>query len=832
MSVMDDSSGFSTGKANAPTSNESGDISRLQQWIDHSDWDVFETKFPSNDDIEICERALKSGTILPILAEAAVDSQVDQSASSSLQNSSHGEAAAERYRNPQILGVGGYGVVFAAEDSRLGIPVALKFLRPSHHNSREYRSRFLSEAKLAASLSHPGIIRIYDVGRIDNLLFISSARIDAGSLAKWISREQKALGPRQAAWFVHELAEAVSYAHSVGMLHRDLKPANVLLEPCAPTESEGFGYRPILTDFGLAKRMEGMGDQTNWSIDGQPIGTTRYMSPEQANGQANQVSSVSDVFALGIILYELVVGKVPFDGPTPHAIRQAIIEGRLIRPRSVRPQIPVDLEAIILKSLTPKATDRYQTMREFRLDLRRYLDGEPIEAKKSTLMRRFGYLVRKHPITATVASLTIALNLTALIGLGYAVREGNRALEIEQKATKQVQTALTNEQAAFNRYVASEESRKQVLRDVVTLYSDVTDDIIAGKKVGIAEMIPSLEKTAAALEAFIKENPNDAQSLHRLNVVQHYLSIGYNFHGKLSDSIAARRKAVSAIEKLVEQMPTNDRYRFDRFMSYFLLGQLYTSPQCQSTEERGLARKNLEIALQEIEGLCKRDANNLGHLEGRLSAKRVLSFPESGLTKLERLALRESIVREATELTQRYPDRESFHGIATSTGMQLAQDYISLDRNEDAKIAGRQAIDLFDRTRRPIPDEVGRLDHALGVLVAWYHILEKVGEFAEANKIAEESVVIEDQILRIADLERFHIVRIDSYLFRIRMSKRIDDAPKTETITEQMTTSIENSRKNKVAYTSSVDFLRTLIDDKEIGAEVRACLAALKEEVD
>lgn len=828
MSVTDNSSGSLNRQSDLPSSHESEDIGRIQRWIDCLEWDVFDAKFPSNDDIQICQRALEEGFILPFRNALVPCEQNDHAEVVRPGESETSESASDRYGHPQVLGVGGYGIVFAVEDRRLGIPVALKFLRPSHCHSLEFRSRFLAEAKLAASLSHPGIIRIYDIGRIDNLLFITSARIEAGSLARWIAQEKQVFEPRQAAWMVHELAEAVSYSHSMGMLHRDLKPANVLLEPCPVAESEGLGYRPILTDFGLAKRIEVSAEQINWSIEGQAIGTSRYMSPEQAAGQGNQVSSVSDVFALGIILYELAVGKVPFDGPTPHAIRQAIIDGHMHRPRVLRPIIPADLEAIILKSLSTAPVGRYQTMHELRLDLRRFLNGEPVEAQKSTMVRRAGYWIRKHPVMAIVAATTIASNMAALLGLGYAVSEANRALEIEQSATQQVQSALSSERTTFERYLASEESRVQVLRDVVTLYSDVTDDIIAGKKVGIAEMIPSLEKTAMALADFLSENPRDVQTLHRLNVIQHYLSMGYNSQNQPEKAIESRKEAIRLIERLLEQQPGNHRYRFDRFMSYLILGELQTGEQFRRKQEFSQARQSFAVARAEIEDLCRLVPDNLGHLEGRLEVKRLLSQEMLAMEPRERIQLQREIFEEANSLAARYPTRESFGGTAISTGMDLARQYIAVGEVERAEEVGRRSIQLFDQIRRPVPDEVSRLTEALKTLVAWYGVLDRIGDLEEAVEVATEANIINNQVLQYQSHGPFYKTNLSTYIFRMRTLQRLGRETEADLVLRATVEFVRSSNQNETAYQELIEMLEAWAVDRTYAAEAQACLSAMQ----
>ncbi len=192
-----------------------------------------------------------------------------------------------RFDAIEFVGYGAFGVVHKARDIQLDRDVAIKMLRPSKSESRNLRRRFMREARAAASLEHPGIVRVLDVGRCEEIPFIVSAFVPGIDLARWFVQRDRHLLPNEAATIVREVAEAVHFAHTRGVLHRDIKPGNVLLRVLEPSTESTWSWRPELTDFGLAKRIddETTGDN-DLTVDGAIQGTVRYMSPEQAMGGA------------------------------------------------------------------------------------------------------------------------------------------------------------------------------------------------------------------------------------------------------------------------------------------------------------------------------------------------------------------------------------------------------------------------------------------------------------------------------------------------------------------------------------------------------------------
>jgi serine/threonine protein kinase len=230
-----------------------------------------------------------------------------------------------RFRLRRELGRGGFGVVFLADDPSLDRPVALKVPRPEVLFDVALRDRFLREARTAASLDHPNIISIHEAGQVGPVCYLVSAYCPGPTLAVWLRHQAQPVPPRLAAAVVVALADAVAHAHAGGIFHRDLKPANVLLAPLPTGGADndlGLPFAPKLTDFELAKWME---LDTQQTTSGLLVGTPAYMAPEQADGQST-AGAGTDVYALGVILYELLTGQPPFVGNTLPATLEMIRE--------------------------------------------------------------------------------------------------------------------------------------------------------------------------------------------------------------------------------------------------------------------------------------------------------------------------------------------------------------------------------------------------------------------------------------------------------------------------------------------------------------------------
>ncbi len=320
------------------------------------------------------------------------------------------------------LGRGGYGVVFLAHDPRLGRWVALKVPRPEALVTPELRRRFLREAQAAGGLDHPNLVAVHEVGEDGPLCYIASSYCEGPTLAAWLAAQHDAVPCREAAHAIAGLADGVDYAHRRGVLHRDIKPSNVLLDgrlsesaACDPLSAPLSDFNPRLTDFGLAKLLERDDGETR---SGMLLGTPAYMAPEQATGRLREVCAATDVYGLGVLLYELLTAQAPFRGASdPDTLRRVCSDDPL-PPSRHRSDVPRDLEAICLKCLSKMSESRYDSAADLARDLRRYLAGEPTVARPAKRVETTIKWARRHPLAASLlglcSTLLVALFVTTL----------------------------------------------------------------------------------------------------------------------------------------------------------------------------------------------------------------------------------------------------------------------------------------------------------------------------------------------------------------------------------------------------------------------------------
>ena len=298
------------------------------------------------------------------------------------------------------LGRGGMGVVYKARQINLNRLVALKMVLAGAHAGPVALARFHKEAQAVASLQHPDIVQIHDVGQADGLPYFCLEFIDGGSLAAQIDGRPQDI--TQAAWTIRILARAIHAAHLQGIVHRDLKPANILLT------ADG---RPKITDFGLAKRL---GDDTDQTRSGTIVGTPDYMAPEQARGQADDAGPLVDQHALGAILYELLTGRPPFRGSTPSDTIEQVCTQEPVPPTRLQPKVPRDLETICLKCLQKEPHRRYADADALADDLDRFLDGRPVLARRISAVEHLGRRCRRNPRVAGLLAAVLVLLVTVV----------------------------------------------------------------------------------------------------------------------------------------------------------------------------------------------------------------------------------------------------------------------------------------------------------------------------------------------------------------------------------------------------------------------------------
>lgn len=350
--------------------------------------------------------------------------------------------AVRGYEIFEEIGSGGMGVVYRARQRDLNRIVALKMLRSSAMGDAESRERFRAEAEAVARLQHPNIIQVFEIGEFepasgaeDSAPFIALEYVDGGNVSSLAAAPQP---PRVAAEFVEKLARAVDSAHELGVVHRDLKPANVLLTR---------NGEPKIADFGLAKQLEAEQDGAGRFVTqaGIAVGTPEYMPPEQTAGKP--ATPAIDIYALGVILYELLTARVPFRGATPYETMSIAQDADPVSPRRLQPGLPRDLETICLKCLEKSPARRYASAALLAADLRCFLEGRTIQARRTGNTEKVVRWCRRNPFPAALVAAT-----AATFAIAFALVSGSNVQLTKALGEEARQTRIAQENARAERF--------------------------------------------------------------------------------------------------------------------------------------------------------------------------------------------------------------------------------------------------------------------------------------------------------------------------------------------------------------------------------------------
>lgn len=384
--------------------------------------------------VAINDLTVKKAAQLLVSAVPAADGAQPRSAETVVRPTARGDLAT-RYQILEKIGQGGMGTVYKARQIALNRIVALKVLRPESRMDEEQIKRFFRESQAAAKLRHPHIVVVHDVGMSAGMFYFAMDFIEGRGLDKLLKARKTSL--HELVRILADVADAVDYAHRQGIVHRDLKPANILV-----TEA-GHAF---LTDFGLAKETDA---DSHITVTGAVMGTPMYMAPEQALGRNDEVDERSDVYSLGTILYEMLVGRPPFTSSRLAEVLWKTVNELPRPPRQLKSSVPRELEAVCLKALEKRKARRYRTAGEFADELRRFLEGKPVKAAPASSLRQFWKAVALRP--ARVAAVTVVLLVLATAVPVALVLHRKAELHRKEEAEAQLDTHTLTLEELVNR---------------------------------------------------------------------------------------------------------------------------------------------------------------------------------------------------------------------------------------------------------------------------------------------------------------------------------------------------------------------------------------------
>ena len=550
------------------------------------------------------------------------------------------------------LGRGGMGVVYKARQKKLNRLVALKMVLSGGHASPDALARFLVEAQAVAALQHPNIVQIYEVGEHDSLPHFSLEFVDGAPLDRALAgKPQK---PVDAARLVETLSRAMHFAHNHSILHRDLKPANVLLT------SDGV---PKITDFGLAKKLEGDSGQTK---DGSIMGTPSYMAPEQARGELKNLGPSADIYSLGAMLYEMLVGRPPFLGTTPFETILQVIKEEPVPPSRLIGKLPPDVETICLKCLQKEPAKRYATAELLAEDCRRFIAGEPILSRPISSVERAWRWCRRNPrvagLLATVAGLLVVVTVTSTVSALTIAQERNlKEIQRKDAVDARVAAETARQQADENAKIATKQAglslnTMQVLIDKVQTQLDeaprtqqIKRDLLETAMEGLKKVAKEAEGSTSIETTMLGAHMQMAKMFKQL--------------GDTEDAMNEYEKSLTIARRRAEENPDNDASQSNLVVVLNQVGDM----RQELKRDVDAALLCYREALQICETLSAKPPSTAGaRSPSKLLDKLAEANKNVALTLLkqgkpgESLPLLEKVVSLRNELVAMEPDTQAF----------------------------------------------------------------------------------------------------------------------------------------------------------------------------
>lgn len=653
------------------------------------------------------------------------------------------------YRLLERLGEGGMGVVYKAEHLALRRLVAIKMIRSGALASSDELVRFQIEGEAVARLQHANIVQIFDVGQQQGLRYLSLEFVEGGTLAHQIGG--RAQPPREAATMVALLARAVHAAHLRGIIHRDLKPHNVLVT------TDGV---PKISDFGLAK----LAGDTSAAESYMMVGTAGYMAPEQAwgSGAANEIGPESDVYGLGVILYEMLAGRVPFVGSTPRETLEQVWAKDPPPLRHLRPNVPMDLETICLKCLEKLPHRRYASAEALADDLSRFLAGEPIHARQVGALERAVKWAQRRPAIASLAGVVLlAAAMLIAVATWYQIRvnanyrRAKSNLEQAQNAIDQLINRVSVE--GLSPIPQTEGLRRNLLETALDLcqklqLANPDDPDLAWQTARAQRQAADLyqllgqtqrakdayRQSAADFAALIETDPAP-RNRRELAVTWNNLGNLYAARGQVAAAIGALEESASLWEKLAAESLDENRLQQGRAAAQNNLG---LARLAAGETEKAVAA--LQTALTIREKLAAAQPTNTDYpLE--------LAATLSNLADIDRRrgerALAQERLRRALDTTQELAATPESRYIRASLANNLGATLIGNEESETAIAICREAVTGFEMLAEQYP---GILQYQRGLADALSNLggaLMAHGEWDEAERQLARSKSEFDQLI-------------------------------------------------------------------------------------
>ena len=717
------------------------------------------------------------------------------------------------YRLDEEIGRGGMGVVYRAWDTALDRPVAVKTIRTPGRPHPEALARFRAEAVAVARLQHPNIVQVFGTGEHAGQPYVVLEYVPGGSLADALTGHP--VPPADAAALVETLARAVHSAHRRGVIHRDLKPANILLQ-----RAEDRGQRtedrkadgsslssvlcplsslsPRITDFGLAKVLDEGAEPITET--GAVLGTPAYMSPEQAHGRMADVGPGSDVYALGVLLYEMLTGRPPFCGVTKLDTLRQVMNDEPVPPRRLVPAVPRDLETVCLKCLGKEPARRYAGADVLADELKRFLDGRPILARPVGPLGRARRWCRRQP---WLAGLMAALALcTALLAAQWWRAERNAADAFQSASSAQTNAAAAAAATGEANKLLKEavEQRERADQRFRTAHGAVRDLAVwVSEKVlaGVPPLQPVrkelLDRAVSYYEGFVRDRAGDP-------VLRFELADLYFKTAKLTTDIGSKaealdryRRAAELYDGLLREDPDNQRYLTEQAYilnnSGSLHGDIGDRPKAAAAYHGALAvyarlraanpgdlgyQDSTANALYNL-GRLESDAGDFGpaldHLGQARAVREGLAKAESGngpnalkLTDIvhqvavaydrlgrtdEAVAAEDRVRAEREELTRKFPKNPDVRLALATTYRFLGDHQRTAGRPDEAEAALKKALAALEEASKlnpnltRLPVELANVHHSL----AEAHRVR--GRYAAALDALQRAKAIHERLTRL-----------------------------------------------------------------------------------